>query len=107
MTLSSDSTQPPERRGLFRAAAHVLSMPHGAVLALLDLEHGIYHATTPFGAEAWATLVNGEQLERRVKDSRWEEPSQEEGPVEQAGVVDYLLDRRLIEPLLQGDCAGD
>lgn len=105
MAVSSDSTQPPEHRGFFRAAPHVLPVQSGGVLALLDLEHGIYHATTPFGAEAWTALVDGERLERRVNESGWE-PSRKEGSLEQAGVADYLLDRRLIEPRLLSDREG-
>jgi hypothetical protein len=104
MTSSSDSTQPPEtRRGLFRASPHVHAIPLGSVLTVVDLEYGAYYATTPFGAETWTALVDGKEVGGGVSDGGWGDPSDDEGPTGRARVADFLLQRRLIEPLWPGD----
>jgi len=57
MTPSFDPAHPGTPAGLFRPAEHVLVVPQGSALAILDLDRGIMYATTPWGAEAWGTLV--------------------------------------------------
>jgi hypothetical protein len=83
----------------------VLAVPTASSLAILDLEHGVIHTTTPFGARVWADLVRGVRLEARSSRRLGSDASQlgaEDLPEDVdalAGVADYLLDRRLIEPV--------
>ena len=93
-TFKPANPRPPDC--LFRPANHILVMPEGSTLAILDLDRGVVYTTTPSGAESWNALVNG-------KRPAGEQTSKEQGGNENrhpwAGVADYLLDRRIIEPV--------
>jgi hypothetical protein len=107
MTGNSESAYPSDVHGeLIRAADHVLAVPAGSALAILDFEHGHLYATTPFGAGAWRALVEGQSTascsEGSGRDELGGELGTEEGPVALARVAAYLLARRLIEPALRG-----
>jgi hypothetical protein len=96
VTPSFDTSHPGSPLGLFRPAEHVLVMPQGSAIAILDLERGVVYATTSVGAESWSMLVAG----TRPANGRVAEPS---GPDDHedaqawAQMAGYLLDRRIIE----------
>src|SRR3954465_11793063 len=103
MTGNSESAHPSDVHGeLVRAADPVLAVPAGSAFAILDLEHGHLYATTPFGADAWRALVEGQStascLEGSGGDELGGELGTEEGPVVLARGAVYLLERRFIEP---------
>ena len=83
----------PSPAGLFRAAGHVMVVPAGSALAVLDLEHGLLFATTPEGAEAWRILVDGRKADAPVHGA---------GVDTLASLADVLLQSRLIEPRSPG-----
>jgi hypothetical protein len=98
VTRSFDPAHSGPADGLFRPADHVLVVPQGSVIAILDLEQGDVYATTPFGAESWRTLMGGANPHQRaVAETR--SGSDHEGRDAWARIAGYLLDRRIIEPV--------
>ncbi len=101
MTRSFDPAHLGTAAGLFRPADHVLVIPQGSAIAILDLERGVVYATTPFGAESWRTLVGGPKAPHgSVAEAR--KPSDDESTDEWARIAGYLLDCRIIEPVARG-----
>jgi hypothetical protein len=96
VTPSFDTAHPGFPSGLFRPAEHVLAVPQGSAIAILDLDRGVVYATTPVGAESWSALVHGTRLPREVAAER---QSGQEDRHPWAEVAGYLLDRRIIEPV--------
>jgi len=88
--------------GHFRPADHVLVVPQGSAVTILDLEQGDVYATTPFGTEVWRRLVSGATPPHRTvaEGRRGSGPGKGNDP--SARIADYLLDRRLIEPVARG-----
>jgi hypothetical protein len=84
--------------GMFRPGGHILIVPQGSAIAILDLERGVIYATTPLGAEAWGTLVEGARPPRPKMVEGQSEPADDEDHHEWARIAGYLLDRRIIEP---------
>jgi hypothetical protein len=102
VTHSFDPAHPRPTAGPFHPAAHVMVVPQGSAVTILDLEQGIVYATTPFGAAAWSTLVGGGRSpHRRVAEAR-RGSGNGNGRDAWARIADYLLDRRLIEPVARG-----
>jgi hypothetical protein len=88
---------PGRPAGIFRPADHILVVPQGSAIAILDLERGVVYATTPLGAESWSTLVGGARPPRqKMVEGR---PDDDEGAHARAQMAGYLLDRRVIEPV--------
>lgn len=83
--------------GLFRPADHVLVLPEGSVIAILDLERGVVYATTPLGAESWGTLVGGARPPRQKMVEG--QPDDDEGAHARTQMAGSLLERRVIEPV--------
>jgi hypothetical protein len=104
VTRSFDPAHPGPADGLFRPADHVLALPQGSVIAILDLDRGVVYATTPFGAESWSTLVGGARPPHRaVAEAKATSGSDDdEGRDAWARIAGYLLDRRIIEPVAGG-----
>ncbi|MGH7527513.1 MAG: hypothetical protein ACREMX_12515 [Gemmatimonadales bacterium] len=102
MTRSFDPAHPSPTDGLFRPADHVLAVPQGSAIAILDLEQGVVYATTPFGAESWSTLVGGARPPDRTVAEAPSRPGNEEDRDAWARIAGYLLDRRIIEPVARG-----
>ena len=102
MTRSFNPAQPYPIDGLFRPAGHVLVVAEGSALAILDLEWGVVYATTPFGTESWSTLVDPARPPRPSIANARNGTGDDEGGDAWAGLVGYLLDRRIIEPVLGG-----
>lgn len=87
---------------LFRPPGHVLVVPQGSAVTILDLEQGIVYATTPFGAMAWSTLVGGAKPSHRAVAEGRRGSGSDKGRDMWARIADYLLDRHLIEPVARG-----
>ena len=102
MTRSFDPAHPRPTAGLFRPADHVLVVPQGSAISILDLEQGVAYATTPFGAAAWSTLVGGAKPAHRAVAEARRGSGNTKGRDMWARIADYLLDRRLIEPVAHG-----
>jgi hypothetical protein len=102
VTRSFDSAHAGPADGLFRPADHVLVIPQGSVIAILDLERGVVYATTPFGAESWSALVGGVRLPHQAVAETSSGPDHDEGRDAWARIAGYLLDRRIIEPVAGG-----
>jgi len=104
VTRSFDPAHPGPAEGLFRPADHVLALPQGSAIAILDLERGVVYATTPFGAESWSTLVGGARPPHRavVEAKATSGSDDDEGRDAWARIAGYLLDRRIIEPVAGG-----
>jgi hypothetical protein len=98
VTRSFDPAHPRPAAGLFRPADHVLVVPQGSAITILDLEKGVVYATTPFGAAAWSTLVGDVRPPRRVVAEARRGSSAGRGRDAWARIAGFLLDRRLIEP---------
>jgi hypothetical protein len=99
MTRSFNPAHPRTAAGLFRPADHVLVVPQGSAVTILDLEQGVMYATTPFGAAAWSTLVDGVRPPHRaVAEARRGSVAGEGGDAWDR-IAGYLLDRHLIEPV--------
>lgn len=101
MTRSFDSAQSRPAAGLFRPADHVLAVPQGSAVTILDLERGVMYATTPFGAAAWNTLVGGRRPPHRAVAEARRGSGNSKGRDAWARIAGYLLDRRLIEPVIR------
>jgi hypothetical protein len=86
---------PGQPAALFRPAEHVLVVPQGSAIAILDLERGVTYATTPLGAEAWGMLVGGARPPRQKMVEG--QPDDDEGAHARAQIAGYLLDRQIIE----------
>jgi hypothetical protein len=91
-----DPAHPGPSPGLFQPTRHVFVVTQGSTLAILDLERGVVHATTPFGADAWEMLVGGRSPSVR------EEGGSGAGVESKGGeawslVAGYFYDHRLIE----------
>lgn len=99
MTPSFEPAHPGHTDGLFRAADHVVALPEGSALAILDLKRGLVYATTPFGAESWSTLVGRARGRGRVVEEASGEPGAKEGRDAWARIAGFLSDRGLIEPI--------
>ena len=102
MTRSFHPAHPDAVRALFRPVGHVLALPEGSSLTILDLDRGIAYATTPFGAESWHSLVSGAGAPR---DGLLQAPDGGDGAEDRdawARVAGYFLDRRIIEPVEDG-----
>lgn len=97
MTRFLDPEHPHPTDGLFRPADHVLVIPQGSALAILDLERGVVYATTPFGAESWRNLVDSEKRRQRAVVEARSGPGDDEGRDAWARIAGYLLDHRIIE----------
>jgi hypothetical protein len=101
VTRSFHSGRSHPAAGLFRPADHTLVVPQGSAVTILDLERGVVYATTPVGAMAWSTLVGITKPPRRgVAEGRKESISSKGGDM-LARIADYLLDQRLIEPVVR------
>jgi hypothetical protein len=99
MTRSFDPAHPRPATGRFRPADHVLVIPQGSAVTILDLDKGVAYATTPFGAATWNRLVGGARPPHRaVAEVRSWSPDSE-GRDAWARIAGYLLDRHLIEPV--------
>jgi hypothetical protein len=99
VTRSSKPARSGPSEGLFRPAEHIAVVPQGSAIAILDLERGVMYATTPFGAEAWRSLVGSAPVPRRTVDEAVDSPANQEGSDSWARIAGYLLDRRIIEPV--------
>jgi hypothetical protein len=99
VTRPFDPAHPRLAATRFRAADHVLVVPQGSAVAILDLEKGIAYATTPFGAAAWSRLVGSARLSHRVVAEVRSGSPDREGRDSWARIAGYLLDRHLIEPV--------
>ena len=99
MVPSFDPAQRGSPDGLFRPTEHVLVVPQGSTLAILDLEHGVVYATTPLGAESWRMLVGDAISAHRAVAEARRGPGDEEGRHPWARVAGFLLDHRIIEPV--------
>jgi hypothetical protein len=88
---------PGPAAGLFRPGEHVLVVPQGSAMAILDLERGVMYATTPLGAESWDTLVGGARPARQKMVEGQSGPVDDEGAQARAQMAAYLLDCRIIE----------
>ncbi len=97
MTPSFDPAHPGSPDGLFRQTEHVIVVPQGSTIAILDLDRGVMYATTPLGAESWQTLVRGARPPRQkmVKGRS----DADEGAQARAEMAGYLLDRQVIAPV--------
>jgi hypothetical protein len=84
--------------GLFMPADHVVVVRQGSAIAILDLERAVVYATTPFGAEAWASLVGGAGA-HRAKGEAGQVSAEDEASDAWARVAGYLLDCRIMEPV--------
>ncbi len=96
------STQPAlsgAADGLFRPARHVVAVGQGSAIAIMDLERGVAYATTPFGAESWASLTGTARARHQTAMGPGREPTGEESAAAWASVAGYLLDRGIIEPV--------
>ncbi len=102
MTRSFEPAHRDPTHDLFRPAEHVVVVPQGSALAILDLERGVVYATTPFGAESWSTLVSGAKLRHRAATEARSGPGDAENHDAWARIAGYLLDRRIIEPAASG-----
>jgi hypothetical protein len=97
VTPSFDPAHPGSPDGLFRPAEHVLVVPEGSTIAILDLDRGVMYATTPLGAESWNTLVGGARpRQQKMVEGQ---PDHDEGAHARAQIADYLLDRRVLRPV--------
>jgi len=99
VTPSFDPAQPGSGDGLFRPGEHILVVPQGNAIAILDLERGVMYATTPLGAESWSMLVGNKNPSRRTLAESRSGPDDDEDRHEWARIAGYLLDRRIIEPV--------
>ena len=97
MTPTFDPAQPGSTDGLFRPGQHILVVPQGSAIAILDLERGVMYAATPLGAESWSMLVGNKRPSRRTVAEAQSGSDDEDGR-EWARIAGYLLDRRIIEP---------
>ncbi len=97
MTPIFDTVNPGPTEGLFRPADHVLVLPQGSAIAILDLDRGVMYATTPQGAESWSTLVGGARPRHRTVAERRSEAGEDEDHHARAQVAGYLFDRCIIE----------
>jgi hypothetical protein len=97
VTPTFDPAQPGSGGGMFRPGEHILVLPEGSAIAILDLERGVMYATTPLGAESWSMLVGNTRSSRRTVAEAQSGSDDEDGR-EWARVAGYLLDRRVIEP---------
>jgi len=97
------------RESLFRPGAQVTVVHCGSALAILDLEQGTLHAASPDGADAWASLVEGEGLETqdRAASNAPEVPARDQSRALTTWVADYLLERCLIELRKGGAGVGE
>jgi len=102
VTHSFDPAHPGPPAALFRPADHVLVVPQGSAIAILDLLRGVMYATTPFGAESWSTLVSGPRTPHHSVAHAASEPGDDESCDAWARIAGYLLDRRIIEPVTWG-----
>ena len=102
MTRSFDSPHSRPAAGLFRPADHILVVPEGSAATILDLEQGVMYATTPFGAAAWSTLVGGARPPHRAVAEARRGFRSGKGRDAWARIAGYLLDQRLIEPVVRG-----
>jgi hypothetical protein len=102
VTRSFDSARSRPAAELFRAADHVLVVPQGSAVTILDLEQGIVYATTPFGAAAWSTLVSRARPPHQVVAEPRGGFHSGKGRDAWARIAGYLLDQGLIEPVLRG-----
>jgi hypothetical protein len=84
--------------GLFQPTAHVVSVPIASTIAILDLDRGTMHATTPGGARAWASLIDDTPLQRRSAARPQGERLYREDARILADMTDYLLKHSLVEP---------
>jgi hypothetical protein len=97
VTPSFDPANPGLREGLFRPAEHVVVVPQGSAIAILDLDRGVVYATTPLGAESWSTLVGGGRPPHRTVAEKRSEAGDDEDRHARAQVAGYLFDRCIIE----------
>jgi hypothetical protein len=102
VTRSFDPAHPGFTDGLFRPADHVLVVPQGSAIAILDLELGFVYATTPYGAESWSTLVGSARPPLRAVAETRSGPDDDEGSEAWPRIAGYLLDRRIIGPVAGG-----
>ena len=102
MTRSFHQPHPHPAAGLFRPADHVLAVPQGSAVMILDLDKGTVYATTPFGAAAWTTLVGDTRAVHLAVAELRTGPRNGKGSDAWARIAGYLLDRRLIEPAPAG-----
>jgi hypothetical protein len=102
VTRSFDPAHPGFTDGPFRQADHVLVVPQGSAIAILDLERGVVYATTPYGAESWSTLVGGAKPLLRAVAETQSGPDDDEGSDARPRIAGYLLDRRIIDPVAGG-----
>jgi hypothetical protein len=99
VTPSRKPAHPGQPAAVFRPADHVLVVPQGSAIAILDLERGVVYATTPEGAESWSILMGDASPPRRKMVKEAAEPEADEDSQARAGVAAYLFDRRIIEPV--------
>lgn len=99
MTPSFNPAHPGSTDGLFRPAEHVLVVPQGSAMAILDLDRGVVYATTPLGAESWSRLVGDERPPHRTVAEARSRPDDDEDCRAWARIAGYLVDRRIIEPV--------
>jgi hypothetical protein len=101
VTPSFDTSHPGSSAGLFRPADHVLAVPQGSAMAILDLERGVVYATTSVGAESWSMLVAGTRPAHRRVAERQSGPDDDADAHVWAQVAGYLLDCRIIDPVMR------
>jgi hypothetical protein len=99
VTPSFDPAHPGPAAGLLRPADHVLVVPQGSTIAILDLERGVVYAATPLGAEIWSTLVGDAKPSQGTAAEVRSEPGADEARDAWARIAGYLLDRLVIEPV--------
>jgi len=103
VTRSFDPVHSRPAAGLFRPADHVLVVPQGSAVTILDLERGVMYATTPFGAAAWSTLVGSARPPHRAVAKRRRRSDAGDGRDAWARIAGYLFDRHIIEPIARGE----
>lgn len=99
MIPSSNPALPVSADGLFRPAEHVVVVRQGSAIAILDLERAVVYATTPFGAESWASLVGEARAPHQAAAETGRQPTDDENADAWARIAGYLLDCRIIEPV--------
>ena len=102
MTRPFDQAHPRPAVGFFRPADHILVVPQGSAVTILDLDRGDMYATTPFGAAAWSTLVGGARPPHQAVAEARRGFRSGRGRDAWARIAGYLLDQHLIEPVVRG-----
>jgi hypothetical protein len=99
MTPFFDPSRPSPGAGLFRTADHIVILPSGSTLTILDLDQGLCYASTPLGADGWRMLVGKTEAPQGSEQEKARGAEDDDGRA-WVRVAAYMLDRRIIEPAL-------